>query len=167
MSGAQVSPWTLAGLVRAAIVASVAVGVGAGLGYLIAHEPAPVAGPAPVKPRSASAAELALLAPLTPGSALADFEVTEIVGVGPEGSLRVVCERGAVGVALDVALAAEGEPTPPARAGRYAIFYALRGASPAEGEQLAVALAAFLEHNAGAAIPPGLGPYRPGAPASP
>lgn len=160
MSGDQVSTWTRAGLLRAAIVASVAVGVGAGLGYLIAHEPAPTAGPAPVKPRSVSAAELALLAPLAPGSALADFEVREILGV-EAGSLRVDCRRGEVGVALDVALAAEGEPAPPARAGRYAIFYALRGASPAEGERLARALAAVLEANGGVAPPPGLGPYRP------
>ena len=163
MSGAPVSTWTLAGLLRAAVMTGVALGIGAGLGYGIAHEPAPVAGPAPVMPRSASAAELAVLAPLVPGAALADFVVREIVGVGDEGSLRVVCERGSVGVALDVALAAEGGPAPPARSGRYAIFYALRGASPAEGEGLARALAAVLEHNAGVASPPGLRPYGPAA----
>ena len=163
MSGAPVSTWTLAGLLRAAVMTGVALGIGAGLGYGIAHEPAPVAGPAPVMPRSASAAELAVLAPLVPGAALADFVVREIVGVGGEGSLRVVCERGPVGVALDVALAAEGGPAPPARSGRYAVFYALRGASPAEGEGLARALAAVLEHNAGVASPPGLRPYGPAA----
>jgi hypothetical protein len=162
------SRWTLAGLLRAVMVAGIAIGVGAGLGYFVAHEPAPAdGGPEPVKVRAASAAELALVAPLAPGSALADFVVTEVLPIGDSGALRVVCARGEVGVALDVALAAEGEPTPPARAGRYAIFYALRGATPAEGEQLAAALAAFLEHNAGAATPAGMGPYRPDLTESP
>lgn len=161
----QQGGWTLAGLVRAVVITGISLGVGAGLGYLIAHEPAPGAGPVPVQPRLASAAELALLAPLGPGATLGDFEVTEVLPIGDAGTLRVVCARDGVGVALDVALADKDGPRPPASTGRYAIFYALRGASQEEGERLALALAAFLEHNAAAPIPPGMGPYRPGAPA--
>lgn len=160
--GAHAPGWTLAGLVRAAAVAGIALGVGAGLGYLIAHQPAP--GPASVEheqPSSAGAAELALVAPLVPGSALADFEVAAIQAVSAEGTLRVLCERGEASVALDVGLVADGGPIPPAVAGRYAIFYAIRGATSQEGERLAAALAAILEQNAAAPIPPGMAPYRP------
>jgi len=152
--------WTRRGLARAAVVAGVALGVGAGLGYLVAHEPAPRdAEVMPEPPRLAGAAELAVLAPLRPGAALADFEVVEIRAVGADGALRVVCARGEVVVALDVALAAAGGPPPPARAGRYAIFYALRAATPAEGERLATALAAVLAANASVAAPPGMTAY--------
>jgi len=158
-----VSGWTLAGLARAAIVAGISVGIGAGLGYLIAHEPAPQRGGAPpVKRPAAGPAELALLAPLGPGSALLDFEVAEIHAVGDEGTLRVVCGRGEAIVALDVGLVAEAGPSPPARAGQYAIFYnTLKSATPREGERLAVALAAILEQNAAAPIPPGMTAYTP------
>lgn len=157
--------WSLAGLVRAAVIAAISIGVGAGMGYLIAHEPGPgEVRPQPVEQRPASAVELALVAPLGPGVALADFVVTEILPVSDAGALRVVCERGDVGVALDVALAAEGGPAPPAVTGRYAIYYTLRGATPAEGERLAVALAAVLRQHEAAAIPPGLGVYHPGSP---
>jgi hypothetical protein len=161
--GGGVSRWTLAGLARAAIMAGISVGIGAGLGYLIAHEPAPQRGGVePVKRPAAGPAELALLAPLGPGSALVDFEVAEIHAVGDEGTLRVLCERGEAIVALDVGLVAEAGPTPPATAGRYAIFYnTLRGATPKEGERLAMALAAILEQNATAPTPPGMAPYTP------
>lgn len=105
-------------------MASIAgIGVGAGLGYLIAHERAPArAGDGPGESRPAGAAELALLAPLGPGSALADFEVIEIQAVSA-GTLGVVCERGDTRVTLEVSPAKAG-PTPPAMAGPYAIFYA-------------------------------------------
>lgn len=161
------SAWTPRLLVRAAMVASFALGVGAWLGYLVAHEPVVhSAGQEPERPALAGAAELAVVAPLGPGAALADFAVTEILAVR-DGALRVVCEREAVAVALDVALAAEGGPTPPAVAGRYAIFYALRGAAThEEGARLAAALAAVLRANEGAATPAGMGPYRPGPPRS-
>ena len=160
------SAWTPRLLVRAAMVASFALGVGAWLGYLVAHEPVQSAGQKPVRPALAGAAELAVVAPLGPGAALADFAVTEILAVR-DGALRVVCEREAVAVALDVALAAEGGPTPPAVAGRYAIFYALRGAAThEEGARLAAALAAVLRANEAAATPAGMGPYRPGPPRS-
>lgn len=46
-------------------------------------------------------------------------------------------------------------------AGRTAIFYSLRGATAEQGSRLAVALAAILAKNGAAAIPPGMGPYRP------
>ena len=117
--GPQSPGWTLAGLVRAATVAIIAIGVGAGLGYLIAHQPAPKpAGVEHERPRLAGAAELALVAPLVPGSALADFEIAEIQAMSAEGVLRVMCQRGEASVALDVGLVADDGPTPPAVAGR-------------------------------------------------
>ena len=154
--------WTLAGLARAAAVASVAIGVGAGLGYLIAHERAPArAGDGPGESRPAGAAELALLAPLGPGSALADFEVVEIQAVSAAGTLGVVCERGDTRVRLEVALPAKAGPTPPAMAGQYAIFYATGAATSKDGERLALALSAILERNAAAPVPPGMRPFTP------
>ncbi|MBA3547020.1 MAG: hypothetical protein H0T76_11095 [Nannocystis sp.] len=160
--GGPAPGWTLAGLVRAAAVAGIAMGVGAGLGYLIAHEPAPKpAGVEHEQPPPAGPAELALVTPLMPGSTLADFEIAEIQAVSAGGALRVICGRGDATVTLDVGLVAAGGPTPPAVAGRYAIFYSIRGATSQEGERLAVALAAILEQNEAASIPPGMAPYRP------
>jgi hypothetical protein len=40
------SRWTLHGLARAALIAAVALGTGAALGYLVAHEPVPEPPPA-------------------------------------------------------------------------------------------------------------------------
>ncbi len=152
--------WTLAGLARAAAVASVALGVGAGLGYLIAHERAP-AGDGPGESRPAGAAELAVVAPLGPGAALADFAVVEIQAVSDAGTLGVVCERGDTRVRLEVALPAKAGPPPPARAGHYAIYYSTGAATSKDGERLALALAAILERNAAAPVPPGMKPFTP------
>lgn len=152
------SRWSLATLVRAVVVASIAVGIGAGLGYLVAHQPAPKLAPAgAAQPHPAGPAELAVVAPLRPGDALADFEVTAILAVDAAGALRVACEQGEAGLTLEVTLATDTGPPPPARAGRYAIFYALRvGATHEQGQRLAAALAAVLAANAETPIPPGM-----------
>lgn len=155
------SRWSLATLLRAAIVASIALGIGAALGYLIAHQPPPDltrTGPAQAQP--AGPAELAVVAPLRPGHALADFEVTAILAINPAGALRIACEQGEAGVTLELTLASDAGPAPTARAGPYAISYALRvGATHEQGERLAAALASILERNQGAPIPPGMSPH--------
>ena len=168
------SAWTTLGLAQAAIIAALALGAGAGLGTLIAREPAPSpASPEPRPPLPAGPAERALLAPLTEGAPLGDYEVREIHAVDPEGRLRIVCVKGraegrAEGrekrrevVRLDVVLASEGGPEPPAETMRYAIFYSLKGAPPEDGERLAKALAEVLQKNEAAPPPPGMAPYTP------
>jgi hypothetical protein len=157
--------WTLRGLARAAAIACVAVGAGAGLGYAVAHEPAPPPGQgeAAGRPRArpAGPADRALVSPLSEGSALGEFQVKEIQAVNDEGVLRVVCARDHAVVRLDVALLSEDGPAPPAVAGRYAIFYSLKGATPEDGERLAGELAAIVKANAGAPAPPGMKPFAP------
>jgi hypothetical protein len=106
-------------------------------------------------------AERALLVPLHDGSTLAGFDVAEIRSVDESGLLRIVCKRAGATVRLEIALAGEGGPAPPARAGRYAIFYALENAPPKEGERLASALATILTANAGASPPPRMRPFTP------
>ncbi len=157
--------WSARGLARAAGIAAFAASVGAGMGYLIAHEPVPHTGKEeetrPPRPPPAGDAELALLAPLREGGALGDFAVTEIDAVGADGLLHLVCTKASAKVKLDVALKAEGGPAPPALAGRYAVFYATEGASSAEGDALARALAAILEANAASPAPPKMAPFVP------
>jgi hypothetical protein len=114
--------------------------------------------PAPSPP--ASSAELALVAPLVAGSDLAGFTVREIQGVR-NGRLRVVCVKSKARVGLEVALVDPDGAAPPASAGRYGIYYTLRGATPEEGERLALALARVIQVNADAGAPLGLAPFVP------
>jgi hypothetical protein len=160
------SRWTRGGLVRAATIAGVALGTGATLGYLVSHEPMPRGSGSPStvsdtipSDAPASDAELAILSPLREGGALGEFEITRIEPIGEDGLLQITCRRGGAAVRLEVALAVDGGPLPPAVAGRYAVFYALEKAAPADGQRLALALAAILEANTAAPIPPGLGPF--------
>lgn len=104
--------------------------------------------------------ELAVIAPLTTGTKISDFDVVEIRGV-TEGGLDLVVRKGAARIVLTVALLAQGGPPPPASTDRYAIFYSLRGAEPADGERVAKALAAVLEANKAAPPPPGMGAFVP------
>ena len=152
-------------LVWAALIAALALGAGAAIRSLLSTAP-----PAPPgadrdagrpAPRPAGPAERALIAPLAEGSALGDYEVREIQAVGPEGAMQVVCAKGRAVVRLSVALATDDGPEPAALAGRYAIFYSLRGASPEEGEQLARALAEILSKNDAAPVPSGMAPFAP------
>jgi hypothetical protein len=127
-----------------------------------ATNPTGTASPSRPARRPANAAELALVAPLAPGSRLADYEVVRIEGV-ERGALRVVCAKEQAVVRLDVALAADDGPPPPATAGRYAIFWNAHDAPLDEAERLAKALAEVVKKNAGAPVPEGLGPFTPRA----
>lgn len=162
----EVSTWSVRGLVVAALIGCIAVGAGAFAGYRVAHveglEEKADAGPP--RPRPAGAAERALVAPLAEKGTLGGFEVQEIQAVNHEGVVRVVLAKGRAVVRLDVGLLAEEGPVPPAEAGRYAIFYSLKNATPEEGEQLARALGEVVKKNdaAGVAVPAGMVPFVPG-----
>jgi len=155
------SYWTWSGLARSAAIAGVAIGTGAALGYLVAHEPVPQTAAPHAAAVPLPEAERALLSPLHEGDALGGFAVTEIHAVGDDGVLRILCRKGRAAVRLEVALAGEGGPPPPAIAGRYAVFYAIENADAADGERLAVALAAILQANAAVPPPPRLTPFAP------
>jgi hypothetical protein len=112
------------------------------------------------RPPLAGAAELSLVAPLVPGSKLGGFVIREIRGV-ERGRERVVCAHDDAVVRLDVMLADPEGTLPPATAGRYAVFYSLRGATPEDGERLARKLAAVITANAAAPEPPGMTTFTP------
>lgn len=163
------SRWTLRRIARGALIAALALGAGAALRPLLwPAPPAPArrptgedAGRQRPRPAPAGPAERALVAPLAEGSALGDYEVRELQAVGPEGAMQVVCAKGRAVVRLSVALATDEGPEPAALAGRYAIFYSQRGASPEDGERLARALAEVLSKNDAAPAPPGMAPFAP------
>jgi hypothetical protein len=117
----------------------------------------------PSPPKAPGPEELAVLAPLAVGSDLGGFKVREIQGV-ERGVMRIVCAREKEIVRLDVAFADESDAStmlPPATAGRYAIFYSLRGAVPEDGDRLARALAKVLLANAAAPAPAGMTIWTP------
>lgn len=165
--GAPEQGWTARGLSSAATIACVALTAGAVLGYLVSHErpPQQAAEPdhapssTPVMAASrASAADLAVLAPLREGGSLHGFDIAAIDD--KDGIVQMLCRRGPETVRLDVTLAADAGPPPPAMAGPYAVFYELEGPSQAEGEQLALALAAVLQKNSAVPPPPSLTPFK-------
>jgi hypothetical protein len=117
-------------------------------------------GSARVPPPPASAEELALVAPLAQGSELGGYEVRDIHGV-QDGVMRIVCAKARATVRLDVALAGEGGPEPPATAGKYAVYYSLKGAFPEEGLALAQKLAKVLEPHQDAPAPKGMTRFVP------
>lgn len=100
------------------------------------------------------------MAPLVVGSELEGFSVRAIDSI-EDGILVIALEKDHARVRLWIALAADGGPEPPASAGKYAIFYALRGAEPSDGERLARALAAILEKHADVPVPPGMTKFVP------
>lgn len=113
-------------------------------------------------PPPPSAEELALLAPLAKGSDIEGYEVRDIRGV-EDGVLRLVCvkDRDRATIRLDVALLDEEGPTPPATAGKYAIYYSLRGAVPEDAEKLARRLAKVLQDHASMPPPKGMTKFVP------
>lgn len=117
-------------------------------------------GTPPSPRRAASPAELALVAPLAPGVDLGSFAVREIRGVD-RGVMEVICAKDKRVVRLEVALVDPEGVVPPATAGRYAIYYSLRGATPEEGELLARKLAAVLNANAAVPPPEGMTSFKP------
>jgi hypothetical protein len=114
--------------------------------------------PPPLPP--AGAEELALVSPLAKGSELGGWEVRDIHGV-QDGVMRLVCVKAQATVRLDVALAADDGPEPPATAGKYAVYYSLKGAFPEEGLALAQKLAKVLEPHKDAPAPPGMTKFVP------
>lgn len=114
----------------------------------------------PLPPPPAGAEELALVAPLAKGSELGGFEIRDIHGVR-DGVMRLVCVKAQATVRLDIALAADGGPEPPATAGPYAIYYSLKGAFPEEGLALAQKLAKVLAAHEDAPPPKGMTRFVP------
>ena len=152
--------WTRRGAVRAAGIAAVALGTGAALGYVVAHEPTPHdAGPR-AAPRP-DEAERALLSPLHEGSTIEGFDLAEIHPIGDDGVLRIVCRRARAAVRFEIALAAPDGPAPARVAGPYALRFTLENATPADGDRLTSALAAILRANAATPPPPRLAPFAP------
>jgi hypothetical protein len=155
--------WSLRGTLSGLVIAAVAFGMGAALGYLVAHEKVPQAAISAAPRPSPTETELALIAPLRGGSPLADYNIDQIEPVDADGTLAIVARKGASTVRLEVALVdtSGSGPSPPATGGAYAVFFALDGAVPADGERLAKALAAVIEANAAVARPSGMRPFRP------
>lgn len=100
------------------------------------------------------------MAPLVAGGKLLDFAVREVRAVD-HGRLRVVCVKDKAVVRLDVALLDPEGALPPASAGRYAVFYSLRGGTPEDGERLALKLARVIEAHASMPPPPGMTTFTP------
>lgn len=111
-------------------------------------------------PPPPSPEELALIAPIQKGSALGTFVVRDVRGV-EDGVLRIVCAKDDVTVRLDVALFSDDAPMPPAHAGKYAIYYSIRKATPEEGAELAKKLAAAIGAHADLPPPKGMTPFVP------
>ncbi len=101
------------------------------------------------------------MAPLEAGRSLGGFTVREVRGV-EDGSMLVVCVKDRATVKLQVALADPEGALPPATAGRFAVYYSLRGATPAEGESLAKKLAEILRKNPDVPPPLGMTTFAPG-----
>lgn len=124
---------------------------------LIGATSAPSAAPPPAGP-----IELAILAPLVVGSTSKGWKVRAVSAVH-EGAIVVtfVEEKGDGVVDLFVAASADDEVAPPATAGRYSVFYAVRRALPEDGDRLAKVLARAIEKHQDAPVPPGLRPFAP------
>lgn len=100
------------------------------------------------------------MAPLAKGSELGGYQVRAIHGV-QDGFMRVVLVKDGATVRLDVALASDDGPTPPATAGKYAVFYSLKGAVPEDGVALAQKLAKIIEGRKDAPAPKGMTKFVP------
>jgi hypothetical protein len=139
-----------------AVAAMIAAGAAAVIIWRVRTEAAQ-----PSTARPASAAELALIAPLTVGSPLEDYQVREVHAV-ENGFVRVVCARDGAVVQLDIALGGGGGPNRAlASAGQYSIYYSLQNAPDADGQKLAKALAAAMQPNGALPPPPGLTTFEP------
>lgn len=114
-----------------------------------------------VRPKGlpAGPTELALVAPLEVGRELAGWEI-RFIGAAEAGRLRVALGQAAETIALDVMLASEEGPEPPAATNRYHIYYRSRGARPEEATRLSRALAEVIAKNGHVEPPSGLTTYR-------
>ena len=111
-------------------------------------------------PPPPSAEELALIAPIARGSEIDGFIVRDVRGV-EDGRMRLVCVKDEAVVRLDVALLDSDGPLPPASAGRYAVYYSLKGATPEDGDKLARRLARALGAHADSPPPAGMTRFIP------
>jgi hypothetical protein len=180
--------WSWGGAARSLVIACIAVGSGAGLGYRIAHERPPEDGraiphrsatsPAPTAPpplpaaagsgsapsggsRPPTPAELAIVAPLSAGSHLDGWTVTSIHGTHAGRLAILLAEDAQPSFVLEVQLhlASPSAPTAPETAGPYALYYRGSRFDPAVARALA-AVAAIARKNA-VPPPPGLTAYSP------
>ena len=147
-------------------LAACALGIGVTVTMRELFEGPPPLQPLPEPPAvPAGPAELAVVAPLVAGNKLVEgWTVREIRAVR-DGTFRVACKQddGRGHVDLEIALHEDADPSPPAVAGRFAIFYAARRVEPSEAAKLATALAKVIEKNKDAAPPPGLTAFHPKA----
>ena len=107
-------------------------------------------------PPPAGSAELALFAPMVPGSSFEGWTIRHISAVH-EGAIRIALERNGERASLTVH-ASKGGPPPPVTAGPYAIYYSSRDA--AEGDRLSKALALVLGRHLAEPVPDGLSGFR-------
>ncbi len=152
--------WSLRGLARAAAIGAVALGAGAAAGYAVSHERGPGSASSSASPPARAAAgpvELAVIAPIAPGAAIAGYTVDFVRAIGPEGQITIECSRGAARARIELARLAAGAPDPPAKAGPYAVYYG-GGAPPGDGERLARAVAAVVADHLDRDVPARLGP---------
>jgi hypothetical protein len=112
-----------------------------------------LAGP-PVWP-PAGPDELAIVAPLAPGDRLGDWVVRSVSAV-VDGRMRVTLRKDKRLLRLEILLASEDGPAPPASSGKYAIFYRGRGAEPDEAAKAARSLADVISKHRDVRPPPGM-----------
>jgi hypothetical protein len=145
---------------RGVAIAAVSLGIGSALGFTIGrHERAPgTKAPSTAGPLLTDN-ERALLAPVTEGGKLGEFDVTEVHPIGEDGGLRLACRKEHAIVRLEIVRAAPESPPAPITEGPYAIYYSVQDASQADGEALAGSLAAILRANSSVRVPPRLAPF--------
>ena len=94
----------------------------------------------------AGEAELALVAPLKPGSQLGSYVIARIDAV-QDGAVRVASHHADAVIELDIVLASSTPPLPPAKVGNYAIYFPPGAPSSPDGVPLAQALARVVSAN--------------------
>lgn len=102
--------------------------------------------------------ELALLAPLEAGGTLADWNL-QFIGSIHGGRLPLLLEREGVKIRLDVVLASEDAPEPPAKTRRFHVYYRATQPAQEDAQKLARALAEVVAKNGSVAPPPGMATY--------
>ena len=132
MSDDARSEWSREGLARALVIAVSSFALGAGLAQLTSgrqggggpRQQSSASAPPSAEPKklvAPSPEELAIVAPVVSGSTLGGYTVASIEG---GESLRITCRKGEAEVRLVIVLASEGAPSPPARIGPFAVYYA-------------------------------------------
>lgn len=102
--------------------------------------------------------ELALVAPLEIGEELAGWEV-RFIGAVEEGRLPIGVAHEGESVRLDIVLASEDAPTPPAATRRFHVYYRARNVPQAEAIRLSRALAEVIAQNGNVVVPRGMAVY--------